>query len=122
MLDLPPILIVDTQSEVRTEIVQNLSRVGFAVDSASDGQEALERFKTLKYGMVITDDQMPGMGGMEILNSIKKMSPQIPVVIMTTSGTVHNAVAAMQAGASDYILKPFSPDNLTERIRVILTG
>jgi DNA-binding NtrC family response regulator len=122
LLDLPPILIVDAQPEVRTEIMQSLSRVGFPVEFASDGLEALNRFKALKYSMVITDDQAPGIGGMEILNSIKKISPQIPVVIMTANGTVHNAVAAMQAGACDYILKPFSPEVLQRTVKKVVSS
>ena len=100
-----------------TEIVQNLRRVGFPVEIASDGLEALDRFKALKYSMVIADDQVPGIGGMEMLNSVKKISPKIPVVIMTANGTVHNAVAAMQAGACDYILKPFPPEVLERTVK-----
>jgi CheY-like chemotaxis protein len=87
LLDLPPILIVDAQPEVRTEIGQSLSRVGFPVEIASDGLEALDRFKALKYSMIIADDQVPGVGGLEMLNSIKKISPKIPVVIMTANGS-----------------------------------
>ena len=117
MLDLPPILIVDAQPEVRTEIGQSLSRVGFPVEVASDGREALDRFKALKYSLIIADDQVPGVGGLEMLNSIKKISPQIPVVIMTANGSVHNAVAAMQAGACDYILKPFLPEVLESTVK-----
>jgi len=117
LLDLPPILIVDAQPDLRKEIMQSLSRVGFPVESASDGLEALDRFKDLKFSMVIADDQMPGVGGMEMLNSVKKISPQIPVVIMTGDGSVHNAVAAMQAGACDYILKPFTSEVLERTVK-----
>jgi DNA-binding NtrC family response regulator len=120
LLDLPPILIVDAQPDVRTEIMQSLSRVGLPVEFASDGLEALDRFKALKYSMVITDDQAPGIGGMDMLNSVRKISPQIPVVIMTANGTVPNAVAAMQAGACDYILKPFSPEVLQRTVKKIV--
>lgn len=120
MLDLPPILIVDAQPEVRAEIGQNLNRVGFPVEIASDGLEALDKFKALKYSMIITDDQVPGVGGMEMLNSIKKISPQIPVVIMTANGSVHNAVAAMQAGACDYIMKPFPPEVLERTVKKVV--
>lgn len=100
--------------------MQSLSRLGYPVEFASDGLEALDRFKALKYSMVITDDQAPGIGGIEILNSVKKISPQIPVVIMTANGNVHNAVAAMQAGACDYILKPFSPEVLQRTVKQIV--
>jgi len=107
LLDLPPILVVENQPDVRTALVQGLNRSGFPVETASDGSEALDKFKSVKYSMVITDEQIPGTGGMTVLNSVKELSPHIPVVIMTANGSVNNAVEAMQAGAYDYILKPF---------------
>jgi len=115
--DLPPILVVDNQPDMRTKLEQGLNRVGYPVESASDGSEALDMFKAVKYSMVIADEQSPGVDGLEVLNSIKKISPQIPVVIMTAQGTVHNAVEAMQAGACDYILKPFSFEILEKTVK-----
>lgn len=117
MQDLPPILVVDNQPDMRTELEQGLNRVGFPVESASDGSEALDMFKAVKYSMVIADEQSPGVDGLEVLNSVKKISPQIPVVIMTAQGTVQNAVEAMQAGACDYILKPFSFEILEKTVK-----
>ena len=117
MLDLPRILIVDAQPETGTDIMQSMRRFGFQVDLTSDGSEALDRFNSIKYSMVIFDDQVPGIGGTEMLTSVKRISPQTPVVIMTANGTVHNAVAAMQAGACDYILKPFSSEVLEKTVK-----
>lgn len=117
MQDWPPILVVENQPDMRTELEQSLNRVGFPVDSASDGPEALDMFKAATYGMVIADEQSSGRGGLEVLNSFKKISPQIPVVIMTSQGSVHHAVEAMQAGACDYILKPFSFEILERTIK-----
>ena len=117
MQELPPILVVDNQPDMRTQLEQDLKRVGFAVDSASDGSEALDMFKTVDYGMVITDDQASGASRLQVLNSIKKLSPQIPVIITTAQGTVHQAVEAMQAGAWDYILKPFSFEVLEKTVK-----
>lgn len=116
MPDLPPILIIDSQPELRSTLVADLIRVGFPVESASDGSEALDKVKAVKYSMVITDEQTPGVGGLEVLHTVKKISPEIPVVIMTTKGTVHNAVEAMQAGACDYILKPFDFEILEKTV------
>jgi DNA-binding NtrC family response regulator len=115
--DLPPILVVDNQPDMRTKLEQGLNRVGYPVESASDGSEALDMFKAVKYSMVIADEQSTGVDGLEVLNSVKKISPQIPVVIMTAQGTVHNAVEAMQAGACDYILKPFSFEILEKTVK-----
>ena len=117
MLDLPRILIVDAQPGTGTDIMQSMRRFGFQVDLTSDGSEALDRFNSIKYSMVIFDDQVPGIGGTEMLTSVKRISPQTPVVIMTANGTVHNAVAAMQAGACDYILKPFSSEVLEKTVK-----
>jgi len=117
LLDLPPILVVENQPDTLTALVQGLSRSGFPVETASDGSEALDKFKSLQYSMVITDEQIPGIGGMAVLNSVKELSPHIPVVIMTANGSVNNAVEAMQAGAYDYILKPFSFDVIEKTIK-----
>ena len=117
MQELPPILVVDNQPDMRTRLEQDLKRVGFAVDSAADGSEALDKFKTVSYGMVITDDQLSGESRLQVLNSIKELSPQIPVIITTARGTVHQAVEAMQAGAWDYILKPFSFEVLEKKVK-----
>ena len=117
MQDLPTILILDNQPEIRVELEQNLNRVGFPVDSASDGTEALDMFKTEKYSLVIADEQSSGDDGLAVLNSIKDISPQVPVVITTSRGSVHNAVEAMQAGACDYILKPFSFDAIEKTVK-----
>jgi len=117
LLDLPRILIVDAQPQTGTELIQNLRRAGFSIDLAADCLEALDRFNSLKYSMVLMDDKAPGIGGLQMLDSVKKISPQTPVAIMTANGSVHNAVAAMQAGACDYILKPFSAEVLEKSVR-----
>jgi len=115
--NLPPILVVDHQPDIRTQLEQSLNRVGFPVESASDGSEALDMFNAVQYSMVIADEQTPGIDGMAVLNSVKKISPQVPVIIMTAQGSVHNAVEAMQAGACDYILKPFSSEVLERTVK-----
>jgi DNA-binding NtrC family response regulator len=117
LTDLSPILIVDDQSENRKELTQSLQRVGFPVENASDGLEALNKFRSTKYSMVITNEQTPGIEGRDVLGSVKKMSPQIPVIVIAAHGTVHNAVEAMQAGASDYLLKPFSLEALEKTVK-----
>jgi len=115
--DMPPILVVDNQPDMRIKLEQGLIRVGYPVESASDGSQALDMFKAVKYSMVIADEQSTGGDSLEVINSVKKISPQIPVVIMTSHGTVHHAVEAMQAGACDYILKPFSFEVLERTVK-----
>ena len=119
-MDLSPILVVDEQSDLRTKLAQSLNRSGYAVEGISNGSEALKKIESAKYSMVISDEKITASGGMDILRSIKKISPQIPVIIMTANGTVHNAVEAMQAGASDYLLKPFSLEILNKTVEKTL--
>lgn len=117
MPDMPPILVVDSQKELRTELEQNLNTVGYPVDSAADGSEALDKFRSEKYSMVIAGDPASGESGLQVLNSVKRISPRIPVVIMADQGSVQHAVEAMQAGASDYILRPFSFEILEKAVK-----
>ncbi len=117
MTGLSPILIVDDQSDNRKELTQNLKHVGFPVESASDGSQAMDMFRTTKYSMVIINEQTPGIEGGDVLGSVKKVSPQIPVIVIAANGTVRNAVEAMHAGASDYLLKPFSVETLEKTVK-----
>ena len=98
-----PILVVDDESDMRTALSHALSRGGFAVESAVSGTEALIKLKKDAFSMVITDIKMPEMSGIEVLGAVKKLSPQIPVIMITAYGSIHNAVEVMQAGAADYL-------------------
>ena len=122
MADVSPILVVDDHSDIRTEVSRNLNSAGFQVETVSSGSEAFERFSTTKYSLVIADEQISGIDGMDLLNSVKKISPQLPVIIMTANGSVHNAVEAMQAGAADYLLKPFSSESLGKTVKRAIGG
>lgn len=113
------ILVVDDETHMRTALTHSLNRSGYSVDSASCGSEALDKFRKDNFSIVITDIKMPGMSGMKVLKNIKKISPQIPVIMMTAHGTINNAVEAMQEGASDYILKPFSSEILETTVRKV---
>jgi len=117
LTDLSPILIIDDQSDNRRELTRSLERVGFPVESASDGLQALEKFRSTKYSMVITNQQTPRTEDGDVLGSLKKISPQIPVIVIAANGTVHDAVEAMHAGASDYLLKPFSVETLEKTVK-----
>jgi DNA-binding NtrC family response regulator len=119
-MSLPPILVVDDEPDMRTALSHALRRSGFNVESAASGTEALTKFRPDKYSLVISDVKLPGMSGMEILDRIKNQSQQIPVVMITAFGTIDNAVEAMQAGACDYILKPFSLETLEATVKKIL--
>ena len=97
---------------MRVALTHVLNRSGYSVESASSGNEALKKFKKDKYSVVITDVKMPKMSGIEFLARIKKISPAIPVIIMSAYGTINKAVEAMKMGASDYLVKPFSYEEM----------
>ena len=122
LANVSPILVVDDHPDIRTEVSQNLNSAGFQVEAVSSGTEAFERFGNAKYSLVITDEKISGSDGLNLLNSVKKITPQIPVIIMTANGSVHNAVGAMQAGAADYLLKPFSAESLEKTVKRAIDG
>ena len=114
------ILVVDDEPDLRSTLSHALNRSGYSVVGAANGVDALEKFKSANFNLVISDVKMPEMSGMELLSSIKKMSPQTPVIMISAFGTVSNAVAAMQQGASDYILKPFSFEILEKTVTNVI--
>jgi DNA-binding NtrC family response regulator len=119
-MGLAPILVVDDESEMRSALSHALTRDGFAVESAASGTKALSKIKKDPVSLVITDLKMPEMSGMEVLGAVKKIAPEIPVIVITAYGSIHNAVEAMQAGAADYLLKPFSFETLGSTVKRVL--
>ncbi|MBW1783282.1 MAG: sigma-54-dependent Fis family transcriptional regulator [Deltaproteobacteria bacterium] len=107
-----PILIVDNEPDMRSVLTRALSSDGYSVESATNGLQALEKFGRGEYSLVIADMKLPEMSGIKVLTEVKKLSPDVPVIMTTANGTIKNAVEAMQCGASDFILKPFSQETL----------
>jgi DNA-binding NtrC family response regulator len=110
------VLVVDDDPGVRTMLSQTLDRSGYDVQSAVDGSEALCLIKDNQFNLVITDIRLPKVDGLQLLEEIKQSTPQLPVIVITGYGSVQNAVEAMQFGASDYLLKPFSTEALQAAI------
>src|SRR5450631_4714129 len=108
----PKILIIDDDTSLRRVLEYNLQEAGYAVATASSGEEGLRLFADVSPVLVITDMKMAGMDGMQVLKSIKERSPETLVIIITAFGSVDIAVEAMKAGAYDYITKPFNRDEL----------
>jgi DNA-binding NtrC family response regulator len=109
------ILIVDDDPSMRTALMESVRRLGYDVQGAIDGADAVEQVSRYKPWLVVTDLKMPRLGGLDLIKEIKHRSPHTLMVLMTAYGTVETAVEAMKYGASDYILKPFSTD-LFERV------
>ena len=117
-----PILVIDDEGSMRIALSEALSRSGHLVDCISNGYDALKKVQSTSFKLVITDVKMPKMNGLEILLEIKKVLPQIPVIMITAYGTINNAVEAMKKGAADYILKPFSFEELDAVVKRALAN
>jgi len=102
------VLIVEDESKLRRLLELNLSEDGFQTVSAPDAETGLDHLRQSQVDLVLTDLKLPGMGGLDFLHAVKRQNASLPVVVMTAFGTVETAVEAMKAGASDYVLKPFS--------------
>lgn len=106
------ILIVDDEVNLLQSLSDVLKRKGYSVATAQNGLEALGKLKERYFNIAIIDLKMPKMGGMELLEVIKERYPQTLVVILTGYGTIKNAVEAIKKGAYNYLIKPFSPDEI----------
>ncbi len=109
------ILIVDDDPSMRTALMETIKRLGYSVQGAVDGMDALERIARFRPWMILTDLRMPRLNGLELIKEIKARAPHATIVLMTAYGTIETAVEAMKLGASEYVLKPFSMD-LLERV------
>ena len=106
------ILVVDDDLLLRDFLSETLNRSGYQVNLASTGEEALENIRKEDYDIILSDVRMPNMDGMELLKTTRNFLPDAKVVMMTAYGTVQNAVEAMKLGAYDYVMKPFSIDEI----------
>jgi len=106
------VLVVDDDSLMKDFLKEALGRSDYSVDLASTGEEALEKIKDRDYDIILSDIRMPSMSGMELLKVTREYVPDAKVVMMTAYGTVENAVEAMKLGAFDYVMKPFSADEI----------
>ncbi|HSR70141.1 MAG TPA: sigma-54 dependent transcriptional regulator [Acidobacteriota bacterium] len=108
------VLVVDDEQQILSAIDATLSRKGYAVTTAGNGQEALGKLNQGFFQAVITDVRMPRMDGMGVLREIKRKAPETPVILLTGHGTVDNAVEALKQGAFDYLMKPFTSKQLED--------
>ena len=112
MPDRGRILVVDDEAGVRDLLSLVLSRDGYEVVTAPDGERALAAFRKGGFDLVLQDLKMPGMDGLELLKALKEQDPLVPVMVITAFATWDNAVEAMRLGAYDYLKKPFDNDQV----------
>jgi two-component system, response regulator FlrC len=108
------VLVVEDDAALREALLDTLRAAGLSALAAADAPGALQLLAGEDIGLVISDVHMPGANGYELLSSIKRLRPYLPVVLMTAYGTVAQAVAAMREGATDYIVKPFDAQALID--------
>lgn len=121
---LPPngkgnILVVDDEPQITRVLKTTLSSHGYGTRTASDGDEALQMMKTWAPDLLITDLRMPNMDGLELCRQVRANS-QIPIIVLSVRGEEKIKVQALDAGADDYVTKPFSTNELLARVRAAL--
>jgi two-component system chemotaxis response regulator CheY len=112
------VLVADDDKSMRSLIVHSLNAVGVPeVVEAADGNEAVRAFQQNEFDLVVLDWQMPGMCGLEVIEAIRATGSEVPIIMVTATGTKQeHVVDAVEAGASDYLLKPFNPAVLREKL------
>lgn len=114
------ILIVEDEVKIADSLRQGLSENGFEVMVAYDGQVGLRLFRQGKFSLVILDISLPGMNGYDLCRAIRQADPSVPVMMLTAMYTVEDKIEGFDAGADDYIIKPFDFRELLVRIRALL--
>jgi DNA-binding NtrC family response regulator len=107
-----PVLLVEDKAELRAMLRKALERAGYIVEEAPDGNAAIDKVRSRRYLMVLTDLKLPGNSGIDVLREARRVEPTLPVIIMTAYGSVEEAVTAMKEGAFDFIQKPVDLDHL----------
>lgn len=110
------IMLVDDEERFLATTGKLLVRKGFDVVTATSGAEALQELAQLLIRVVLLDVKMPGMDGITVLKEIKRRFPQVEVILVTGHATVESAVEGLNAGASDYLMKPCNLDDLTSKV------
>lgn len=116
------ILLVDDDPHILEVLEARLSAAGHEALQSSSASSALEVLKRRKVDLLITDVRMPGMGGMELLEAVRQVCPELPVILLTAYGTIPDAVRAIKAGAVEYLTKPFDGRQLLRTIDSVLGG
>lgn len=115
-----PILVVDDDAALRRALKRVLVANGFAVEVAEDGDDALARLRTRSFDAVVLDVMMPGADGIEICERLRADGDRLPVLMLTARHSVRDRVTGLDAGADDYLIKPFANEELVARLRALL--
>ena len=113
------VLTVEDDERIRASVKLALEDEGWIVDEAPTGEDAIEIFQSTPADVVLIDIMLPGIDGFELCRTIRKLS-DVPIVMVTARVDTHDVVAGLEAGADDYLTKPFAPKELSARIRALL--
>src|SRR5215469_548874 len=114
------VLVVDDEAALRKALRTSLMASGFAVEEASNGEEALGTVRTQPFDLILLDINMPGISGIEACRRIRGISPRSGIVMVTVRDLEDDKVRALEAGADDYVTKPFKLRELTARLKAVL--
>lgn len=113
------ILLVEDERKISAYVRRGLEEQGYAVDTAYTGLEALDWANSVDFDLVILDILMPGMGGLTVCRELRKKGSRVPILMLTARDTVDDRVAGLDAGADDYLVKPFVMKELLARLRAL---
>jgi two-component system response regulator MprA len=114
------ILVVDDDAAVRRMLVRSLAAEGYAVAAAADGGDALAAVERSMPDAIVLDVSMPGVGGLTVSRRLRARGLAVPILLLTARDAVEERVAGLDAGADDYLVKPFAPEELLARLRALL--
>jgi DNA-binding response OmpR family regulator len=120
MADRPKILLVDDEKAITANLKPFLERSGFRVDTAADGEQALDRVRSFDPDLLVLDVLMPRLDGREVLRRLRRAGNWTPIILLTQVGESTERAMALEEGADDYLNKPFDPHELVARIRAVM--
>lgn len=113
-------LVVDDDEAIRTALERALRLEGFAVQTAEDGQRALELVEESRPGVIVLDVVMPNLSGISVVSRLRARGNDVPICVLSARDEVQDRVAGLEAGADDYVIKPFDLEELVARLRALL--
>lgn len=114
------LLIVEDEKKLCNIIANQMKDAGYSVDKCNDGLEAIDYIESTEYDAIILDIMLPGMDGISILKKIRAAKRHTPVLLLTAKSSIEDKVNGLDSGADDYLSKPFSLEELTARVRVMI--
>ena len=114
------LLVADDDFEIRELLEFDLSHSGYTVDTAKDGEEALQKALTGNYDLILLDVMMPKMNGFDVCKNIRLSKPETPILMLTAKGTINDKTQGFNSGADDYIVKPFDIQEVLLRVRALV--